>query len=189
MTGTDPGSLESAPPSIVFVGPMGAGKTSIGRRVAKSLGLAFADTDALIVREHGPIPDLFATQGESAFRAIERDVVRDALARGTVVALGGGAVLDEGTRRALSAHHVIFLTVGTRQIKRRLGTGQSRPLVAGDDPVPRWEQIFTERKPLYDEVSDVVFDTSRAPMTAIATDIAEWARKRLASPVGEQSKG
>lgn len=88
---------------------MGAGKTSIGRRVARAIGLPFTDTDAAVVREHGPIPVLFAERGEAEFRRLERDAVAAALASGGVVSLGGGAVLDPQTREDLGAHRVAFL--------------------------------------------------------------------------------
>ncbi|MFT4230981.1 MAG: shikimate kinase, partial [Microbacterium sp.] len=88
-------SAEPAPgPAIVLVGPMGAGKTSVGRRVAKRLGLPFTDTDKTVAAEHGPISAIFERHGEEHFRRLERDAVRRALAGGGVVALGGGAVLD-----------------------------------------------------------------------------------------------
>jgi len=92
-----PRSSRAMPPCspLVLVGPMGAGKTSIGRRVSKALGIDFIDTDAAVRREHGPIEQIFQTHGEAAFRAWERAAVREALGRGdVVVSLGGGAVLD-----------------------------------------------------------------------------------------------
>ncbi|MFX5684625.1 shikimate kinase, partial [Acinetobacter baumannii] len=83
---------------LVLIGPMGAGKTSVGRRVARALGEPFSDTDKIVVRDHGPIPDLFRAHGEAHCRSRERDAVAEALERGGVVALGGGAVLDPVTR-------------------------------------------------------------------------------------------
>ncbi|MFT4220394.1 MAG: shikimate kinase [Microbacterium sp.] len=167
MTGSDGRAL-------VFVGPMGSGKTSIGRRVARQLGLPFADTDKLIAAEHGPIPGIFAEHGEDRFRAIERDVVRAALASGGVVALGGGAVLDAGTRDDLGAHRVVLLTVDARTVSRRIRDG-NRPLVAGANPVESWSRIAQERRPLYEEVADVVFDTSRGPLQGVVDAVVAWA--------------
>src|SRR5690606_4827937 len=83
-------SRMSDPRAVVFIGPMGSGKSSIGRRVSKRLGVSFTDTDSLIVAEHGPIADLFSARGEEVFRGIEREAVAEALTRGGVVALGGG---------------------------------------------------------------------------------------------------
>ncbi|MBM7463041.1 shikimate kinase [Microbacterium dextranolyticum] len=160
-------------PAIVLVGPMGAGKTSVGRRVARALERGFVDTDKLVVRDHGPIPELFVTHGEARFRAIERDAVREALAGGGVVALGGGAVLDDATRDDLRAHRVVLLTVSPHVIASRIG-GDDRPLLAGEDPVERWTRIYAARRPVYEEVADVTFDTSSGPLSAVVTKIVDW---------------
>lgn len=165
--------------ALVLVGPMGAGKTSVGKRVAKALGLPFADTDALIVRAHGPIPELFRAHGEEHFREIERDVVARALTGGGVVSLGGGSVLDARTREELRAHRVAFLTVSPAVIAHRIAGG-SRPLLAGGtDPVEEWVRIFTSRRPLYEEVADAVFDTSQGPLSHVVDAIADWARTAI----------
>jgi shikimate kinase len=169
MTGTAP--------ALVLVGPMGAGKTSVGRRVARALALPFLDTDAAIVREHGPIPDLFRAEGEARFRAIEREAVVRALAEPGVVSLGGGAVLDGRTRNDLAAHPVVFLSVAPHVIAHRIGGG-NRPLLDGGDPVQEWQRIFDERKPLYDAVADVEFDTSRGPLSDVVASIVAWAKAR-----------
>jgi shikimate kinase len=163
------------PHSVVFVGPMGAGKTSIGRRVARGLGVGFTDTDRVIVQAHGPIPDIFAAHGEARFREWEREAVTQSLQRGGVISLGGGAVLDAGTRAALAGHRVVFLTVAPRAVAARIRDG-SRPLVEGDDPLARWQQIFDERRPLYEEVADRTFDTSSGPITGVADAILDWLR-------------
>ncbi|WP_345802537.1 shikimate kinase [Microbacterium sp. AZCO] len=167
---------EGTTPAIVLVGPMGAGKTSIGKRVARELGLAFTDTDSLVVREHGPIANLFASQGEARFREIERDAVSAALSRGGVVALGGGAVLNADTRHDLAAHRVVLLTVAAHIVRSRIH-GEARPLLAADDdPVARWEAIMEQRKGLYEEVADVTFDTSSGPLALVVADIVAWVR-------------
>ncbi|MFT4213082.1 MAG: shikimate kinase [Microbacterium sp.] len=170
----------SAPqtPSLVLVGPMGAGKTSIGRRVAKALGVPFSDTDALIARVHGPIPELFRSRGEAAFRELERQVVAGALAEPGVLALGGGAVLDARTRDALQEHPVVLLSVAPHVVARRI-VGAGRPLLEGSDPIAAWQRIFAERKPLYDAVADVEFDTSRGPLSDIVTAVVAWAGTRI----------
>lgn len=164
-------------PAIVFVGPMGAGKTSIGRRVARTLDLPFTDTDKVVIREHGPIPEIFAQHGEPHFRSLERVAVRDALAEGGVVALGGGAVMDAATRADLADHRVILLTVSDRTVRARIG-GTDRPLLAGDeDPVERWSRIYAERRPLYEEVADVTFDTSVGRLQEVVDAIVRWVRE------------
>ncbi len=162
---------------LVLVGPMAAGKTSIGRRVARSLGVPFIDTDKRIVAEHGPIPTLFAEHGEDRFRELEHDAVAAALREGGVVSLGGGAVTRRGTRELLRAHHVVFLTVSPAAVADRI-LGGGRPLLDADDPVARWTEIFEERRAWYDEVAGVTFDTSRRPMQRIAEDIVAWRREQ-----------
>jgi shikimate kinase len=163
-----------ADPALVLVGPMGAGKSSIGRRVARVLGVPFADTDSLIVRQHGPIPELFRTHGEPHFRALERAAVERALASGGVISLGGGSVLDPRTRADLRDHRVAFLVVDPQIVAGRIAGG-TRPLLAGGDPVAEWDRIFTARRPLYEEVADAVFDTSRGPLSDVVDSIATWA--------------
>ncbi|MGC5169878.1 shikimate kinase [Microbacterium sp. DT81.1] len=163
--------------ALVLVGPMGAGKSSVGRRVAKGLGVGFFDTDVAIVRAHGPIPELFRARGEAHFRALERAAVRDGLATNGVVALGGGAVLDADTRADLAPHDVVLLTVEPRVVASRL-RDTTRPLLQGGDPIAEWTRISEERAPLYAEVADATFDTSHGPLSAVADAIVAWARSR-----------
>lgn len=161
--------------ALVLVGPMGSGKTSLGRKVARLLDVGFYDSDAAVAREHGPIPDIFREHGEGHFRSLEREAVRAGLALGGVVALGGGAILDADTRRDLRDHLVVHLTVQTSTVAGRL-QGTRRPLLQNEDPIAAWERIRAERAPLYDEVADIEFDTSRGPLNDIAEAIATWAR-------------
>lgn len=165
------------PLTLVLVGPMGAGKTSVGRRVARTLGVTFIDTDKRIAQEHGPIPAIFAAHGEAHFRGLERAAVAAALDEGGVVSLGGGAVSDADTRALLRRYPVVYLTVTAEAVAERI-TGSGRPLLAGEDPVARWTEIFAQRRDLYEEVASVTFDTSRRPMQRIAEDIAAWRREQ-----------
>lgn len=165
------------PLTLVLVGPMAAGKTSVGRKVARMLDVAFIDTDKRIAAEHGPIPEIFAEHGEARFRELEREAVATAVAEGGVVSLGGGAVTDADTRALLHRHPVVFLTVTAEAVERRI-TGSGRPLLAGDDPVARWRTIFDQRRGWYKEVADLTVDTSRRPMRALAEEIAAWRRKQ-----------
>ena len=159
---------------IVLIGPMGAGKTSVGRRVAKTLGRPFFDTDIAIVREHGPIPELFAQQGEAHFRALERAAVREGLATGGVVSLGGGAVLDADTRADLAEHRVVLLTVAPRVVAGRVRES-ARPLLQGEDPMARWTEIYEQRRPVYEELADLTIDTSSGPLQLVVDEIVAWA--------------
>lgn len=177
-----PSSPRMIPPerdTLVLVGPMGAGKTSIGRRVARDLGVGFSDTDKIVVRDHGPIPQIFAAHGEARFRELEHGAVAEALRAGGVVALGGGAVLDPRTRALLETHRVVLLTVNAQTVAGRLH-GDDRPLLAGDDALERWQRIWAERRPLYDAVADVTFDTSRGPLSRVVEAVASWARSAAA---------
>lgn len=165
------------PLSLVLVGPMASGKTSVGRRVARRLGVPFIDTDKRIVAEHGPIPAIFAEHGEPHFRELERAAVAQALREGGVISLGGGAVTDAETRHLLRSQPVVFLTVSEEAVADRL-RGGTRPLLAGDDPVERWKRIFAERRGWYEEVASASFDTSRRPMQRIADEIVAWRREQ-----------
>lgn len=165
------------PLTLVLVGPMGAGKTSVGRRVARRLGVAFIDTDKRIVAAHGPIAGIFEAHGEAHFRALERAAVAEALAEGGVISLGGGAVTEAATRELLAEHPVVFLTVSPDAVADRL-RGSNRPLLAGEDPLERWKKIFEERRGWYAEVSSATFDTSRRPMQKIADEIVAWRREQ-----------
>ncbi|WAA64468.1 shikimate kinase [Microbacterium oxydans] len=168
---------EADPLTLVLVGPMAAGKTSVGRRVARRLGVAFIDTDKRIVATHGPIPGIFAEHGEAHFRDLERAAVAEALAEGGVISLGGGAVTEAATRDLLQQHPVVFLTVSAEAVADRL-RGSNRPLLAGEDPLERWKRIFEERRGWYAEVSSATFDTSRRPMQKIADEIVAWRREQ-----------
>lgn len=157
---------------VVLIGPMGAGKTSVGRRVAKRLGRAFVDTDKEIVKEHGPIPALFESLGEPGFRELERDAVISALAGTVVVSLGGGAVLDEGTRVRLRDERVVLLTVTPEAVESRI-RGSDRPLLHHGG-IAAWKRIAAERAPIYASLADLTLDTSNRPLSHVVDDIVAW---------------
>jgi shikimate kinase len=160
---------------LIFIGPMGAGKTRIGRRVAKALDVRFLDTDKMVVAEHGPIPEIFESKGESTFREYEKDAVASALTERAVVSLGGGAVLHPDTRLALRERTVVLLTVTAEAVAGRIKTSK-RPLLkngTGD-----WERIYNERRDIYEALALATFDTSNEPIERIAENITAWAKGR-----------
>ena len=158
-------------PALVLIGAPGAGKTRIGKRIARLLDLPFVDTDKRIVALHGSIPDIFEHHGEPHFRVLEREQVALALAENAVVALGGGAVLDEGTQADLAALKVAQLTVSPESIATR-NIGAGRPLLSGG--IDAWTALVAARAPIYDRLSQASFDTSRLPAERIADDIVRW---------------
>lgn len=159
-------------PPVVLIGPMGAGKTRIGKRVARILGAGFVDTDKLIAAENGSIPEIFAAQGEAHFRALERAAVVEALAGDDVVALGGGAILDDETRADLTSHRVVLVTVTAEAVASRIAD-ERRPLLR--DGLTDWERIYAERRPLYEQLARLTVDTSHRPIDAVAKEVVAWA--------------
>jgi shikimate kinase len=151
---------------------MGSGKTKLGKRIATTLGKPFVDTDRMVVAGHGTISDIFAEFGEAHFRILERVAVEDALAQDAIVALGGGAILNEDTQRDLESHRVALITVSARAVEPRI-VGTKRPLLTGG--VSSWIEIFESRRAIYERLADRTWDTSSRPLTAIAAEIAAWA--------------
>ncbi|MGW7054629.1 shikimate kinase [Streptomyces sp. NPDC054887] len=139
---------------------MGVGKSTVGLLLAERLGVAYRDTDADIVAAEGrPISEIFVDEGEAHFRALEQQAVRAALAehRG-VLALGGGAVLDDGTRAALAGLPVVYLSMNVTEAIRRVGLNTARPLLAVN-PRQQWKQLMESRRHLYAEVAHAVVET------------------------------
>jgi shikimate kinase len=162
-------------PVLVLVGPPGSGKSTVGQVLARRLHVPFTDVDALIVERAGKsVSDMFLQDGEDAFRALEREVVADALRTATgVLALGGGSVLADVTRERLSGHRVVHLTVGLADGLRRTGMSTARPLLAGVNPRATFRALLDARAPLYREVATHEVDTVRRSANQVARAVLE----------------
>ncbi|MEU3843539.1 shikimate kinase [Streptomyces sp. NPDC028635] len=147
-------------PLLVLVGPMGVGKSTVGRLLAERLGVGYRDTDDDIVTGQGrTIADIFLEDGESAFRTLEKAAVREALTEHEgVLALGGGAVLDAGTRALLGGHQVVYLSMDVEEAVKRTGLNAARPLLAVN-PRKQWRELMEARRHLYEEVATAVVPT------------------------------
>ncbi|OBK92438.1 shikimate kinase [Mycobacterium asiaticum] len=150
-------------PRAVLVGLPGSGKSTIGRRLAKALGVSMLDTDAAIEQKTGrTIADIFAADGEQEFRRIEEEVIRAALAEHDgVLSLGGGAVTSPGVCAALNGHTVVYLEISAAEGVRRTGGNTVRPLLAGPDRAEKFRELMAKRVPLYRRVATIRVDTNR----------------------------
>ncbi|MFI7116329.1 shikimate kinase [Amycolatopsis sp. NPDC049868] len=150
-------------PRAVIIGPPGSGKSTVGPALAARLGLVFRDSDDDIVASAGkPITDIFAEEGEPAFRALEEEMVAKALAEHEgVLSLGGGAPITPGTRERLAGHTVIFLNVGMAAGVQRAGLSTARPLLAGVNPRATYKALLDARLPVYREVATFEIETDR----------------------------
>ena len=150
--------------SIILVGPMGAGKSTIGRLLAVKLGYDFLDTDHVIEEKTGAdIAWIFDVEGEAGFRDRETQVLKELSAlSSTVVATGGGIVVREDNRRLLAKHSaVIYLKASLQQLVSRTAKDKKRPLLQVEDPVAKIKSLLSEREAFYSEVSDYVVETDR----------------------------
>lgn len=152
-------------PVVVLIGPPGAGKSTVGGLVAERLGVGFRDTDTDVETAAGrSISDIFVDDGEGAFRVLEREAVAAALAsHDGVLAVGGGAVLDETTQGTLAGRRVVFLDVGIKDAASRVGFNRDRPLLLGN-PRAQWVKLMEVRRPVYERLATAtVLTDGRAP--------------------------
>jgi shikimate kinase len=175
---------------VVLVGPMGAGKSTVGALLARRWGVALRDTDHDVEASAGKqISEIFVDDGEEHFRALERAAVAEALgAHDGVLALGGGSVLDPGTRTDLGGHLVVFLRVGLTDAVKRVGLGVGRPLLLGNVR-SRIKVLLDERQPVYESVADLTVDTDGRDPGEVADEVARLveAGERTSAPAGGRS--
>lgn len=164
-------------PSLVLVGSPGAGKSTVGRRVAEQLGVPFADTDALIEAAAGmSVSDIFVTLGEDEFRSLEAAAVAAALdEREGVLSLGGGAVLRPDTRARLTGTRVVWLRVTASDAASRVGMNTARPLLLGNVRATL-SSLLEQRNPLYSEVATDVVDTSGRSLREVTEEVLRVVR-------------
>lgn len=163
-------------PLLVVIGAPGAGKTRVGKRVARLLDADFIDTDRRIVAAHGPVSEIFASHGEAYFRDVEHAVVVEALREHAVVSLGGGAVIDSRSRAQLEGKRIALLTVSAEAVGARIG-GEKRPLLAEgstEERVAAWQRLVEARRDVYEALATRTWDTSTRPIDLIAREIADW---------------
>jgi shikimate kinase len=161
-------------PRAVIIGAPGAGKSTVGRRVAERLGVPFADSDALVEKRAGkPVADIFIADGEAEFRRLEREEIAQALGESTgVLSLGGGAILDETTRAALKGQRVVWLQVDLSHATQRVGMNSARPLLLGNVRGTMLTML-EQRTPLYAEVASDVIDTSGRGVKDVVVDVID----------------
>lgn len=177
--------------NVYLIGPMGSGKTSIGRRLARRLGLEFMDCDHELEAQTGASVSLiFDVEGEEGFRERETRMLKSLTSRrGVLVATGGGAVLRRENREMLKASGlVVYLRTSVAQQLRRVGRDKSRPLLQTPDRRERLRQLAEQRNPLYEELADIVFPARNRSLAIAADALAQAIRERWQS-AGDQEAG
>lgn len=160
--------------NIIFVGLMGAGKTTIGRQLAKQLGKSFYDSDHEIENRTGvKIPVIFDLEGEEGFRKRETAVIEELVAlHNIILATGGGAVLLQENREALKKNGcVIYLRASVNDLWKRMRHDKQRPLLQNVDIRAKLEELYSARNPIYTEMADIIVDTGRQPATVLVNQI------------------
>ena len=160
-------------PVAILIGPPGAGKSTVGPLLARLLGVTFLDTDSEIEASAGkPVGDIFIDDGEPTFRALERQTAASALASHPgVLALGGGAVLDPGTRRLLAGQPVVYLETGFAAAAKRVGMDRARPLLLGN-PRAQLKALLEQRLPSYQGLARITVGTDSRSAAEVADEIA-----------------
>jgi shikimate kinase len=175
------------PGNIFLVGLMGAGKTTVGRRLARRLGKTFYDCDEEIERATGvKIPVIFDIEGEAGFRAREARMLAELVARSDIVlATGGGAVLSADNRKLLSGNGVVvYLRAVAADLWARTRHDRNRPLLKTDQPLARLEQLYAERDPLYRSIADLIVDTGAQSLASLAHRLEQQLIERQSAAAG-----
>lgn len=166
---------------IVLIGPPGAGKSSIGRVLAKALGMEFADTDTLIEKDQGKsVGQIFIDDGEPFFREMEERICVSALENfDGVLSLGGGAVLSEAVQEKLiqSGSEIIFLDVSLAVAAPRVGFNRDRPLLL-NNPRQQWQQLMEKRRPTYEALATITVEVGDRSISSIVSDLVKKVKKR-----------
>jgi shikimate kinase len=171
--------------NVYLIGPMGSGKTAVGRRLATLLNKQFFDSDAEIEKRTGvDIRYIFEKEGEKRFREREREVIADLTALdGIVVATGGGVILDPANRERLaSTGTVVYLETNVETLVRRTKASKTRPLLMNEDPRNVLERMMLTRRPLYEGTADLRIETTGRQVRAVAADIQQRLTQRVAKP-------
>lgn len=159
----------------MLIGPPGAGKSSIGKSLAKRMNLNFIDTDELIENRSGKkISDIFLEDGEAGFRALEKESVLEALRQAdSIISLGGGAVLDSETQSVLrEMKRVVYLEVSISNAAPRIGFNRDRPLLLGN-PRQQWLSLMEHRKPIYESLAKYQVSTDNRKVSEVAEILVE----------------
>jgi len=177
-------------PRVVLVGPMGAGKSTVGRLLAEQWGVQLRDTDRDVETAVGrTISEIFVDDGEARFRELEREAVTAALAAHPgVLALGGGAVLDPRARQALAGHRVVFLQVGLADAVKRVGLGTARPLLLGNVRA-QIKALLDARLPVYQAVATLIVSTDGRSPEQVADEVCRAVESAEAAEAAESAEG
>ena len=161
-------------PRLVLIGPMGAGKSTVGRALAEALNCEFADTDLLIEQDQGKsVSEIFIEDGEAHFRLVEESIVIDALRdEEGILSLGGGAITSELAQAALKASPAkkIFLDISLTAVSPRVGFDTARPLLMVN-PRQKWSELMSLRRPIYQELADVTIDVSELSIPDVVSKV------------------
>lgn len=160
--------------SIVLIGPMGSGKTTLGKKLAVELKVEFVDTDKIVAKHHGAITRIFETKGEAHFRELETKALEKALRSNAVVATGGGAVLSETNQSLIREHHVVFLDTTAEHVLGKINLDK-RPLLKNNPE--KWQEIYDERIETYRSLANQIVFTGGKGIKQLIASIREGLEK------------